>query len=124
MSDYRVKEGINVPLASLVVITPQPSSTGLQYTREEYSGNGLVVREGPFIEFHFNVLGSKALYQTVLTFFGLHNVSATRLVTIYARDEKFDYQRYSGLAIRPMVTWERYFPRDIIILVRNLVLEA
>lgn len=118
-SDYRVGLGPNVPLASLVKLKPQPRSTGTQYASEDYSGNGIVIRQGLYIELIYDLLPNKTVYQAVLTDFGLESDTQST-ITLYARDEIFDSVRFVGVAIRPMVSWERFYPRDITILVRQL----
>lgn len=123
MSDYRVADGSNVALGSLTVLSPQPRSTGIQYTRREYAADGTPILEGAYINLIWDVLGSVAQYQALLTTFGLLNTT-TNAVTVYIRNENFDYVRKNGVAIKPQigegVEWSNYFPRSLTILVRNL----
>ena len=62
-------------------------------------------------------------YQAILTAFGVKNAGSNE-VTVYVRDETFAWTRQNGLAIRPEpgqdVRWSQYFPRDVVILVRDL----
>ena len=120
---YRVKTGHDQSLESLVNISPQPRSGGVRYTRRTYGGDGTVYTVGAYVELEFDLLGSATQYQALLKQFGLDE-SLTAAVTLYARDDTFAWKRYNGLAIRPEtgrdVTWDRYFPRRITILVRNL----
>lgn len=123
MSDYRVAAGSNLSLALLTKLNPQPRSMGLQITRRNYLLAGGVVDEGPYIELLFSLLPNTSVYSSILGAFGL--VSApSAAVTLYARDDLYTYHRYNGVAIRPEVGWENYFPRNIVVLVRDLVLIA
>lgn len=124
MSDYRVADGFNIPYASMTVLVPQPSSVGLQHTRQSFAADGTPINEGLFAEVVWNVLGTKSQYQSILNSFGLFNAYFND-VTVYIRDDRFDYGRYNGRAIKPLpengVQWRRPFPRNITILVRDLV---
>lgn len=124
MSDYRAADGFNVALVSLTVLSPQPASPGLQYVRQEFSADGAPINEGPFVELVWSAVGTKAAYQTILTAFGLLSAYSND-VTVYIRDENFDYGRYNGKAVKPLpengVQWRRPFPKNITILVRDLV---
>ena len=119
MSTYRVSTGHDVALGSLTVLSPQPSSAGLQYAAEEYGADGTVNRQGAYVELRYELLADKSEYQTILTNFGLLN-AASAAVTVYVRDENYDWARMNGTAIKPPANWERFFPRSITILVRNL----
>ena len=123
MSDYRVATGTDISLGSLTVLSPQPRSGGIQYTRRTFAADGTPTSEGAYVVLTWDILGSKAQYQSLLTTFGLSSASAAE-VTVYARDENYDYVRKNGLAIKPVpgegVDWKKYFPRNLTILVRNL----
>lgn len=123
MTTYRVADGFNVALGSLTVLVPQPASAGIQYARQSFAADGTPIKEGPFVELVWNVLGTKTQYQSVLNYFGLFNADSND-VTVYVRDERFDYVRMNGKAIKPLpengVQWRRPFPRNITILVRDL----
>lgn len=122
MSDYRVADGHNVALGSLTVLSPQPRSPGLQYTRIQYAADGTPILEGAFVNLIWGVIGSKSQYQDILSVFGLSTVT-TNAVTVYIRNANFDYVRYNGTAVKPQVgegvEWS-YFPRNLTILVRDL----
>lgn len=124
MSDYRVADGFNVALGSLTVLSPQPSSAGIQYARQSFTADGTPIKEGAFVELVWNVLGTKTQYQSLLTAFGLLSADSND-VTVYVRNDRFDYVRMNGKAIAPLpqngVSWEMPFPRNITILVRDLV---
>lgn len=123
MSDYRVADGINVPDGSMTVLNPQPSSVGMQFTRQSFAGDGTPINEGPFLEVVYDVLESKTQYQAVLTAFGLLSADSN-IVTFKGRDGEFDFTRFNGRAIKPYpengVQWRRPFPRNITILIRDL----
>lgn len=123
MSTYRVKDGWNEALEDLVVISPQPTSEGIKPTRRTYAANGAVYDEGLYVELQFNVLNNASAYQSLLNQFGIQS-STTNEVTVYVRDATFAWVRMNGLAVRPEmgrdVRWNRFFPRDITILVRDL----
>ena len=122
MSDYRVATGSDISLGSLTVLSPQPRSDGVKYTRTTHGATGIVYREGPYLELEWSVLGSATAYQTLLGTFGLSSAQSA-LVTVYARDERFTYTRWNGRAVLPLpgagVDWA-IFPRGIRILIRDL----
>jgi hypothetical protein len=62
-------------------------------------------------------------YLALLTAFGLETgISAS--VSIYARDDIYVWRYYNATVVRPRVghevTWDRYFPRRITILAKEL----
>ena len=130
MSDYRVADGHDVVLGSLTILDPQPSSEGMQPTRRTYSANKSVYEEAHFIAFEYSVVEDSTEYLAILTDFGLHGLppTYTNEVTVYLRNDLFTKQRYNGTAVRPEigrdVRWRRYFPRDVVILVRDLVISS
>jgi hypothetical protein len=123
-SDYRCAVGYHTILTSLVKFAPQPRSLGVRYARRTYLGDGAVLDEGAYIELLWSALDNDAQYRAVLTQLGLHN-SHYQVVTLYARDDLWNYNRYGGIAHRPLLgtdaSWE-YMPKDITILVRDLEL--
>jgi hypothetical protein len=127
MSDYRVADGFNVALVSLNVISPQPQSNGIQYTRQTFALDGTPINEGPYTVLVWSALGTKTQYQSVLNAFGLFN-DYSNDVTVYIRSDRYDYARYNGKAIKPTpgngVEWQPPFPRNITILIRDLVLSS
>lgn len=121
MSDYRVAGGANLSLALLTKLNPQPRSLGLKYTRRNYLLAGGVVDEGPYIELLFSVLPNSTVYSSLLGAFNLLS-SPSAAVTLYARDDQYIYRRYNGVAVRPETNWDNYYIREVIFLVRDLVL--
>lgn len=123
MSTYRVADNWDVALESLNDISPQPQSDGIKPTRRTYAANGAVYDEGLYVELQFNVLNNASAYQSLLNQFGIQSAT-TNEVTVYVRDATFAWVRMNGLAVRPEmgrdVRWNRFFPRDITILVRDL----
>ena len=123
MSDYRVADGFKVALGSLTTLDPQPRSAGIQYTRQSFAGNGTPINEGPYVVLIWDVIGTKTQYQSLLTTFGLLSADSND-VTVYVRDENFDYVRMNGKAIKPLpgtgVEYKSYFIRDFTILIRDL----
>lgn len=122
MSDYRAKAGHDENLIDLVVLDPQPTTVGLEYTRVTPAASRAVVREGPFVRFLYSAL-TESDFTSVLGQFDLTN-NETANVTIYAVDELYGPQRYNGLAVRPAIgrngARRDYFVRDVEILVRDL----
>lgn len=123
MSDYRAATGSDIALGSLTVLSPQPRSEGLKYTRVTYSANGVAYPEGAYVELVWDYLADASEYSTVLTVFGL-NAADSALVTVYVRNDLFASVRYNGRAVRPHIgqsaAWEQMFPRNVTILVRDL----
>lgn len=126
MSDYRAKVGSDVALGSLTVLDPQPRSDGVRYTRTTTAASGVVYREGAYVELVWAVLADAGAYQALLTTFGLDSAQSAA-VTVYVRNEQFTLTRYNGIAVRPEpgrgVDW-RIFPRNVTILVKDLVVAA
>lgn len=126
MSDYRVgKAGHDIVLGSLTVLDPQPSTEGVQPTRRTFAASGSVLDEGLFVEFEYSALEDVNAYTGMLTDFGLDD-ALTNEVTVYVRTEYYEYKRYNGTAVRPEmgrdVRWRQYFPRDAVVLVKDLVI--
>ena len=123
MTTYRVATGHNVVLGSLTVLSPQPRSEGMKYTRVNAAASGVVYKEAPYVELVWDLLADATAYQALLTTFGLGSVESAT-VTVYIRSDKFSWVRMNGRAVRPEVgrgvTWDRYFPRNITILIRDL----
>lgn len=103
------------------MLDPQPRSPGLQYTQISHAADGAVSKQGPFVVLIWTAL-SETDYDSIMSDFGLAAADYND-VTVYVRDENFDYARKNGRAIKPFpgegVDW-RYFPRNLQILVRNL----
>ena len=122
-SDYRVADGHNVALVSLTVLSPQPRSPGVKYTRTQYAADGTPILDGAFVNLVWDIMASKTQYQNLLSTFGLSTATSND-VTVYVRNNNFDYVRYNGRAIKPQpgdgVEWQMGFPRSMTILVRNL----
>ncbi len=129
-SDYRVADGHDVAYGSLTLLAPQPSSNGMQPSRRTHAASGLVYDEGLFVELEWNVVPTLTEWQAILTAFGLYGspLTYTNDVTVYVRNELFVFTRYNGTAVLPEmgrdVKWRQYFPRDLVILVKNLALSS
>jgi hypothetical protein len=122
-SDYRILGAPNIAFATLVPFKPQPRSLGVKFTRRTYLGDGRAISEGPYIELLWSALESEVEYQYILGQAGVAN-QTYREVTIYCRDQTWQYWRYNGVAIQPQIgvdaDWQ-YFPQNIVLLIRNLV---
>lgn len=122
---YKIAVGNNITDTggNFTLLNPQPKSIGVRATRRTVSADGTVYEEGLYIELMYNVLDDATLYRTIIGQFGLTNVLKCP-VTIICRDHLYNTGRYNGNAIRPEVgkdnNWS-YFPKDITILVRDLV---
>ncbi len=123
MTTYRVADGHDVALVSLTVLDPQPRSEGIKPTRRTFGGDGTPYDESKYVELLYSMVGSVTEYQSILSDFGVQSAGSNE-VTVYVRDETFAWTRQNGLAIRPEpgqdVRWTNYFPRDVVILVRDL----
>ena len=127
MTTYRVADGHDVALGSLNVLSPQPRSEGIKPTRRTFGGDGTPYDEGKYVELLYSMAATVTEYQAILTAFGIKSAGSNE-VTVYVRDETFAWTRQNGLAIRPEpgadVRWSNYFPRDVVILVRDLAVSA
>ena len=127
MSTYRAKEGTDVALGSLTVLSPQPDpGEGIQYTRVIVAADQSINRQGPYFEFKWSEL-SNSNYSTILGIFGLDN-SASANVTIYVRDQTYqNWVRRNGTAQQPIpgdtVRWNLR-PQRVVIRVTNLTVET
>lgn len=119
MSDYRIKEGHGQALIDLVAISPQPRSAGVQATRRTYAADGTIHDEGLHVQLVYDVLETATALDDLLDQFGL-DVATTANVTIYAPNQLHVYTRYNGLAVRPEVSRNNYWLRDVTIVVRDL----
>jgi len=123
MTTYRVADSHDVALVDLNVLDPQPRSEGIKPTRRTFGGDGTPYDEGRYVELLYSVVSSVTEYQTILDAFGVQTAGSNE-VTVYVRDETFAWTRKNGLAIRPQpgqdVRWTNFFPRDVVILIRDL----
>jgi len=123
MTTYRVADGHDVALESLNVLSPQPRSEGIKPTRRTFGGDGTPYDEGTYVELLYSMVSTATDYQTILNSFGVQTATSNE-VTVYVRDETFAWVRKNGLAIRPEpgadVRWTNFFPRDVVILIRDL----
>lgn len=120
MSSYRAAVDHGLGLGSLTVLSPQPRSEGVHVTRRDFMGDGSVVDQGLYVELVYDIIEDVTQYQTILTVFGLVAANSAE-VTVYCRDALFNWVRYNGRAIRPEPSWNLFFPRNVVILVRDLV---
>lgn len=123
MAQYLVSStGHNVALVDLDPIIPQPRSEGVAATARTFSANGGVYQAGLYVELVWSLLGSADQYRALLAQFGLDSAVSAE-VTIQCRDHAFNWIRFNGTAIRPDIgkdiRWD-YFPRGIVILIREL----
>jgi hypothetical protein len=122
---YRVKDTHDQTLTENEDVVPQPRTTGVRVTRRSHSVSGGLKDEFLYVEMLFSSLESVTQYQAVLTQFGVLS-AMTNEVTIMCRDAALRWKRYNGTAVRPQqgvdVQWSRYFPRDVVMLVRDLEL--
>jgi hypothetical protein len=122
LDSYLVGDGHNRPLNELTALTPQPSSAGVRVTRRSHAPEPLV-DEFKYIEFVYSALGSVTEFQAVLNQWGVLS-SMQNEVTFTAKDETLAWTRFNGTAVRPQmgsdVQWSRYFPRDVVVLVKEL----
>lgn len=127
ISTYRVATGTNIALVSLAVIVPQPRSTGVRYTQRSYSASGGAYDTAPYVELEWTLLGNVAAYTALLTQFGVQS-ALTAAVTVYVKSSVFGWVRYNGIAVQPVagvdVKWELGFPRNIVVLVRDLAVSS
>jgi len=123
MTTYRVADTHDVALVDLNVLDPQPRSEGIKPTRRTFGGDGTPYDEGKYVELLYSVVASVTEYQAILDAFGVKSAGSNE-VTVYVRDATFAWTRQNGLAIRPQpgqdVRWSNFFPRDVVILVRDL----
>lgn len=119
MSTYRAKTTHNVALNDLTVLNPQPRSRGVQVTRRDFMNDGSVVEQGLYVELIWDVLENATAVGTILGVFGLSGTTSAN-VTVYARDQRYQWRRYNGRAVLPDANWDNYFPRNVVILVRDL----
>lgn len=119
---YRVAEGHDIALVSLTVLAPQPRSEGVRATRVDHMADGTIVKQGLYLEFTWSSHRNTTAYQTLLALIGLDSATSAA-VTIYARNDMYQWIRYNGVAVRPEpgqgVSY-RSFPRNITILIREL----
>lgn len=122
-SDYRAATGHNVALTFLTPINPQPTSPGVKASRRINFGDGTILEQGLYVEWNYNVVEDAAQLSAILTPLGLM-AAASAEVTIYARNQLYQYRRYNGTAIRPEASWDNFFARNVSIVIRNLVLSS
>jgi hypothetical protein len=124
MTIYAVATGHDVALESLNAMSPQPQAGIIRYTRRSSAASGAVHDEGAFVPLTWQILDyGVTAYQALLTQFGL-NAAKTADVTVLVRSETLADVRMNGKAIRPMfdegLSWSRFKPTEVVILVINL----
>jgi hypothetical protein len=121
---YSAGDGHNVPLDDLTELVPQPSSAGVKVTRRSHAPEPLQ-DEFKYLELEWSALGSVTEFQSVLSQLGVLSAIEND-VTVTAKDETLGWQRFNGTAVRPQmgsdVRHERYFIRNLVILVKYLEL--
>lgn len=121
---YLAATGHNVALVSLAVLVPQPQGGAVMPVQRNQSASGAVHEIGLWVRLKWEYLPDGAAYLALLTQFGLHG-ALTSLVTVYCRNQFYAFARYNATAVRPEigadVDWNNYRPRDISILLKNLV---
>lgn len=122
MTTYKVAIGFYTPDADLVDVSPQPKSQGVRPTRRTFSGDATITDEGYYCELEFSAIQDVTEYQALLAQFGIDD-SLSAQVTVSVRDGTYNFITYNAIAIQPEpgkdVSWD-YFPRNVIILLRNL----
>ncbi len=127
-SDYRVAQGHDVILGSLNVFSPQPTAEGVQATRRTNAASGDVYDEAKYVELVWTVVETPTELDTILDYFGMGGVPILHQadVTVYVRNELYIFTRYNGVAVFPQLgrdlRWKNYFPRNLTMLIKNLVL--
>lgn len=124
MSYYTVKTGHDQPEIDLVLMTPQPRSTGVQAARRSYAASGAVIEEGNYIILVWNVIGSIAAWNVLINQFGL-GAALSAEVTIRVPNHQFGYTRWNGTAVRPQIGVDvqktGYFIRNVRMVIRDMV---
>ena len=119
---YQVADGHDSE-GSFADIDPQPKCEGIRVTRRTHNPDGTITDEAPYVEFIFNMIPDVTAYQSILTQFGLL-AATTNEVTVKVRDQTFASVNKNGTAVQPEIgrdaRWNNYFPRNIVVLVRDL----
>lgn len=126
MSFYSAAPGWDVPSVDLVLLSPQPASTGVQVARRTYSANRTIYDQGRFTVWRWNMVESDEVLADILDYFDLSITNTTRAVTIRAPEAPgFAYNRFNGIAHAPRlgetVARKEYFIRDLEIYITDLV---
>jgi hypothetical protein len=120
---YRVKDLHDQTLTEEDDVTPAPRTAGVQVTRRNHSVSGGVEDAFLYVEMLWSSVGSESEFQSILTQFGVLAADENE-VTVMCRDATLQWKRYNGTAVRPQmgtdVRHERYFVRDLVILVKFL----
>lgn len=120
---YAVGVGHDVADENLNTLVPQPHIPTVMPGRTIYSAGGDPYQDIHHVEFRWAVLEDDAAYRNLLVQFGLSNAE-TAEVTVRARDDSWNEWRVNGTAYRPImgrdITWRDFFPRRLVILVRDL----
>jgi hypothetical protein len=127
-TDYRVAVGHNIALASMTKLaypfSYSPRGGIVRPTRRSYLGDGTVWDEGLWVPFSWSSMRNPDYYESVLSAFGLSVSTTSANVTVYCLNQVLNKIRYNGRAILPEPGADldyNIFPRDITIIVRDLV---
>lgn len=98
---YKVADTHDQAEGSMSEIDPQPSSTGVEYARVVYGGDGTPTFEGAFIRLVWTALNNPTQVNSILTAFGLNN-SDSNEISLRAPDSRLTFDDFNGLAVRPV----------------------
>lgn len=120
---YMIAAGHNVAFGSLNLIVPQPSSPGVEYLRRVPSGNDKILDDGGHLWLYWNALRDAAMFQSLLSQ-GDVSVDLLAPVTVWARDEIWDWARFNGYIERPRLGesagWVNFMPGGVGALIKEL----
>jgi hypothetical protein len=120
LATFKIGIGHDLLEADLDNFVPyQPKTPGLQWTRRSDAADLSVHEEGPFIRFTWGLM-DETQYQALIAQCGLLTLK-TRLVTIYAQDDNYVWQRFNAIAVKPLsITRRGYWLYDVPLLAKQL----
>lgn len=123
MTTPMVGIGHDIVLGLLEVIRPIPQHGSIQIAERNYGIAPAVHDQGNFVVLHWDVINQESDYINILDLFGLL-VDKTSNVTVYVKNERFQWTLYNGTAFLPEIgqdaKWSNYFIRDLNLYVCDL----
>jgi hypothetical protein len=124
MALYEVGVGHNLAPELIFPVFPEPRGDGAAPVDRKYAVSGEIEDIGLYIVLHWDHVNDEEEYWDLLEQFGV-NVNDSSPVTLYARDKRFTYRTYNGIAHLPEpntdIKQSNFFLRDINMYITHLV---
>lgn len=123
IEDYRIGIGHDLDLADMQKLVPQPHVSGIKITRRSHGHANKIKDDFLYTDLLFNILGGINGFRAVLDQLGLLDDIEVD-ITITLKNNSLEWGKYNAIAVRPQqgedVEWSNFFPRNIVILIKEI----